>query len=355
MKPENPTKTEGQKWGNLFRVAIVGAATLKGKELKDVLEEKNFPAMDIKLLDDDESLGQLDQVQDEASFIQPVTRDQLENTDFTFFACDENFTRLYWKLARDAGSAIVDLSYALDSEMQAPIAAPWIERELGQHAQMNLESTSMVIAHPAAVVLSLLVLRAQKAAPIRSVVASVFEPVSEQGRLAMDELHEQTVHLLSFQPMPTDVFDAQVAFNVIGRYGKASKRSLEAVEHRIGNHVRKLLEGHAPIPALMLLQAPVFHAHTFSIYIELDKKISVGDFSQAIAGEHVELARAAEDSPSNVNIAGKDEILVAVRRDAWHENGFWLWVAVDNLRLAAITAVECATALAAVRPHGKVQ
>jgi len=106
---------------------------------------------------------------------------------------------------------------------------------------------------------------------------------------------------------------------------------------------------------LMLLQAPVFHAHTFSIYIELDRKISVGDFSQALAGEHVELARAAEDSPSNVNVAGKDEILVAVRRDAWHENGFWLWVAVDNLRLAAITAVECATALAAVRPHGKVQ
>src|SRR5437588_12854414 len=119
MKPENPTKTEGQRWGNLFRVAIVGAATLKGKELKEVLEEKNFPAMDIRLLDDDESLGQLDQVQDEVSFIQPVTREQLENTDFTFFASDETFTRLYWKLARDAGSAIVDLSYALDTEMKA--------------------------------------------------------------------------------------------------------------------------------------------------------------------------------------------------------------------------------------------
>ncbi len=355
MKPENPIKTEGQRWGNLFRVAIVGAATLKGKELKEVLEEKNFPAMDIRLLDDDESLGQLDQVQDEVSFIQPVTRDQLENTDFTFFASDETFTRLYWKLARDAGSAIVDLSYALDTEMKAPILAPWIQRELGQQMQMDLESTAMVIAHPAATVLSLLVLRAQKAAAIRSVVATIFEPVSEQGRRGMDELHEQTVNLLSFQPMPTELFDAQVAFNLIGRYGKASKRSLEAAEHRIGNHVRRFLGDRAPIPSLMLLQAPVFHAHTFSIYIELDKKISVGDFSQALVGEHVELARTAEDSPSNVNIAGKDEILVAVRRDTWHENGFWLWAAVDNLRLAAITAVECATALAAVRPHGKVQ
>src|SRR5437870_13383039 len=112
-------KNDSQKWGSLFRVAIVGGATLKGKELKEVLEEKNFPAMDIKLLDDNESLGQLDQVQDEISFIQPVTSEQLQNTDFTFFASDENFTRLFWKLARDAGSAIVDLSYALDSEMHA--------------------------------------------------------------------------------------------------------------------------------------------------------------------------------------------------------------------------------------------
>src|ERR1700724_3038852 len=117
MKTENPIKSEGQKWGNLFRVAIVGAATLKGKELKQVLEEKNFPAMDIKLLDDDESLGQLDQVQDEVSFIQPVPRAQFEKVYFTFFASDENFPRLYWKLARDAGSAIVDLSYSLEGEL----------------------------------------------------------------------------------------------------------------------------------------------------------------------------------------------------------------------------------------------
>ena len=62
-------KTETQ---NLFRVAIVGAASLKGKELKDVLEERNFPAAEIKLLDDDESLGQLERVQDEVAVVQPA-------------------------------------------------------------------------------------------------------------------------------------------------------------------------------------------------------------------------------------------------------------------------------------------
>lgn len=348
-------KSELQKWGSLFRVAIVGAATLKGKELKEVLEEKNFPAMDIKLLDDDESLGQLDRVQDEVAFVQPVTPAQLENVDFTFFASDEKFTHTHWKMARDAGSAIVDLSYSIESDMNAPVRAPWIEKELGQQTQMGLESTAIAVAHPAAIVLALLTLRSQKAGKIQRMAATVLEPVSEQGRRGMDELHEQTVNLLSFQQMPTGVFDSQVAFNVLGRYGASSTQTLELIERRIGSHLRKLLDQRAPLPSLVLLQAPVFHAHTFSVYIELETKVSLGDFTQALAGEHVEIARAPEDSPSNVNVAGKDEILVAVRRDQFHENAFWLWAAVDNLRLAAITAAECATALASVRPHGKVQ
>ena len=348
-------KIETQKSASLFRVAIVGATTLKGKELKEVLEERNFPAMDIKLLDDDESLGQLDEVQDEVAFIQPVTASHLERVDFTFFASNEKFTRRHWKLAQSAGSAIVDLSYALESEADVPVSAPWIERELGRHPQLGLDATAAEIAHPAAIALALLVLRARKAAPVRSAAATILEPVSESGKQGMDELHEQTVNLLSFQPMPTALFGAQVAFNLVGRYGKGAATSLETIERRISGHLARLLEGQAPVPSVMLVQAPVFHAHTFSIYIELEKNVSTGDFTQALAGEHVEISRSTDDAPSNVNVAGKDEVLVSVRRDASRENAFWLWASVDNLRLAAITAVECATALAAVRPHGKVQ
>src|SRR6266478_3075754 len=100
-------KTETQ---NLFRVAIVGAASLKGKELKDVLEERNFPAMEIKLLDDDESLGQLDAVADEPTFIQSVRPEHFDRVDIAFFASEADFTRRHWQKALDAGSVIIDLS-----------------------------------------------------------------------------------------------------------------------------------------------------------------------------------------------------------------------------------------------------
>ena len=345
-------KTEIQ---NLFRVAIVGAATLRGKELKDVLEERNFPAGDIKLLDDDESLGQLERVQDEVALVQPVGRDELANTDFTFFASELEFTRRNWKMAREVGSAIVDMSYALENEPGIPVSAPWVERELGQPIRVTLESNTIVAAHPAAVVLALLLSRAGKAGPLRAAAASVFEPVSEQGRRGMDELHEQTINLLSFQQLPTGVFDSQVAFNMIDRYGKASSHTLEATERRVADHLRRLLGANARLPAITVLQAPVFHAHTFSLYIELLQNVALGDFARAMSGEHVQIARTAEDSPSNVNVAGKDDIMVSVRRDSVHENAFWLWAAADNLRLSALTAADCATALAAVRPHGKVQ
>jgi aspartate-semialdehyde dehydrogenase len=345
-------KTENQ---NLFRVAIVGAASLKGKELKEVLEDRNFPAHDIRLLDDNESLGQLEPVGDEISFIQPAGRDQFDNVDFAFFTSDVKFTKRAMKQARDAGSAIVDLSYALEDETGVPISSPWIERELGEPAKLTLDSNVLVTAHPAATTLALLMLRARKAGNITRIAATVFEPVSEVGRRGMDELLEQTVNLLSFQQMPTKVFDTQVAFNMVGRFGPEAETGLEVVERRVVSHLRKLLGEHLPVPALMLLQAPVFHAHTFSIYIELEHSISAGDFSRALAGEHVLVSRSLEESPSNVNVAGKDEVLVAVRRDPSRENGFWLWAAVDNLRLSALTAVDCANSLAAVRPHGKVQ
>ena len=117
-------RSEGGHWGGLFRVAIVGAATLKGRELKEVLTDRNFPAQDTRLLDDEESLGQLEAVGEEPTFIQSVLPEHMENVDFTFFASDENFTRESWAMARKAGSDIIDLSYGLEGEPGVVLRAP---------------------------------------------------------------------------------------------------------------------------------------------------------------------------------------------------------------------------------------
>src|SRR5260370_27015798 len=291
--------------GNLYRAAIVGAASLRGKEVAEMLNERNFPAADIRLLDDDESLGQLEAMGDEISFIQRVRAEQFENVDFTFFASDQESTRKNWKDARDAGSAIIDLSSALESEAGASVRSVWIERERGQIPTPELQPGPCVTAHPVAVTLALLLLRAKKIGVIRRAVATIFEPASEHGQRGMDELHQQTVNLLSFQTLPKDVYDAQVAFNMVARYGQKSEPSLDSIETRILRHYRKVAGDAAPQASLFLVQAPTFHGYALSLFLEMEKPLAVSDLSQALAGDHGTIPAAEEDAPSNVSSAGQ--------------------------------------------------
>jgi aspartate-semialdehyde dehydrogenase len=341
--------------GNLYRAAVVGAASLKGKEVAEMLNERNFPAADIRLLDDDESMGQLEAMGDEISFIQRVRAEQFDNVDFTFFASDEATTRKNWKDARDAGSAIIDLSASLENEHGASVRSVWVERERGQIPAPELQPGPCVTAHPVAVTLALLLLRARKADAIRSAVATIFEPASEHGQRGMDELHQQTVNLLSFQPLPKDVFDAQVAFNMVARYGQKSQPALDSVEARVRRHYQKIAGPDAPQPALLLLQAPIFHGHALAVFLEMERPADLQALSQALTGDHVATPGAEEDSPSNVSSAGQADIQLSLKIDPAQPNGVWLWAAADNLRISALTAVECAESMTATRPTGKIQ
>jgi aspartate-semialdehyde dehydrogenase len=354
-KTTSGTHAEAGSWGGLFRVAIIGAASLKGRELKDVLTERNFPSHDIRLLDDDESLGQLEAVGDEPTFIQSVLPEHMDNVDFTFFASDAQFTRNTWNYAKKAGSDIIDLSYGLEGQDGVVLRAPWIEREIGKVPRVDLGTAPVRVAHPASMVLALLLLRAGKAGKVTRAIVTVFEPASERGKRGMDELHEQTVNLLSFQQLPKNVFDSQLAFNMIDRYGEKASPSLESVEKRIQSDFRSIVDGKADVPSLMLVQAPIFHGHAFSLYIELDRPLQAEALSVALAGDHVEISQGVEDSPNNVNAAGQEKIQVAVRPDASGENGLWVWAAADNLRIQAVAAVECAESLIPGRPRGTVQ
>lgn len=355
FKSVAPVHTVPARVASLYRLAIVGAGTLKGKEVAEALGDRNFPSLDIKLLDDNDSLGKLETVGEEVSFIQSVRAEQFEKIDFTFFACDQETTRENWKKAQAAGSALVDLSYALEDEPGADVKSPWIQRLLGQALTPELQPGPAVVAHPAAVVLALLLLRIQKSAAIKRVVATVFEPASEHGQKGMDELHEQTVNLLSFQPLPKKIFDVQVAFNMVARYGEQSTQALATVERRVLKHYNRIAGKDAPPVSLLMLQAPIFHGYAFTLHIEMENPVEIESVSKALIGEHVSVTGLAEESPSNVNAAGQGDVLVSIQPDTNQPNGLWLWASADNLRIAATTAVECAENMAASRPKGKIQ
>ena len=341
----------------MYQIAIVGASTLLGKELKEALSDSPLAMCNIVLLDEEEVQGQLDQVGEEITFVQAMQNDSFEKVDFAFFAGDPALTRKYWRQALRDGATVLDLSGALDREKGVLVRAPW----LGTEAVIpDLFTPAVIPAHPAALALALMLERIQLAAPVRFAAATVLLPASEFGREAMDELHQQTLNLLSFQTLPRDFYDAQVAYNLVSGLGESSKASLGAMEGRIRHHYSALVEGRGPTLALQVVAAPVFHGHGFSVALELDAPAEISVLEEALGGEHMDLVLEDTDSPSNLAATGQNDVLVRLRAEKDHRNPnvtsrVWLWAATDNLRLGAQNAVECALDLRRLRPAGTVQ
>ncbi len=341
----------------MYRIAIAGASTLLGRELKEVLSESPLESANLALVDDEDARGQLDQVGDEVTFIQAISADAFDRADFTFFCGSETITRRHWQQALRAGSTVLDLSAALDREPGVVIRAPWLGSET---AAVDLFTPAVVPAHPAVIALALLLQRLQQAAPVRFAAATVLEPASDFGRAAMDELHQQTVSLLSFQSLPRAFYEAQAAYNLLGGTGEGSKVNLQDVEARIRRHYEALTGGRGPALAVQVIHAPVFHGLAFSIAVELERPVEIVALEEALTGEHVELVLEDTDSPSNLAATGQNDILVRLRPEPLGRNSnqasrLWLWAAADNLRLNAQNAVLCALDLRRIRPQGTVQ
>jgi aspartate-semialdehyde dehydrogenase len=345
----------------VYKIAIAGASTLVGRELKEALSESPLAASNFKLLDEDDVQGQLDQVGDEVTFVQAIAPDAFDRIDFTFFCGSEHLTRKHWRDALRAGSTVLDLSGALDQETGVVIRAPWLGIETDA---VDLFTPAVVPAHPAALALALLLDRLQQAAPVHSAFATLLLPASEFGRAALDELHQQTVSLLSFQGPPRELYDTQAAYNLLAGLGEAAKVSLATVEARVRRHYAALSAGRWPVLALQVAHAPVFHGDTFSIAIELDRPVEIAALEEALSGSHVDLVLEDTDSPSNLAVTGQNDVLVRLRPEANPAHGarnsslvsrFWLWAASDNLRIQAKNAVDCALDLRRLRPQGTVQ
>jgi aspartate-semialdehyde dehydrogenase len=344
-----------------YRIAIVGAASIRGKQLNEALAESSFASAEFLLMDDQEALGQLEAVGDEMTFIQPITPDSFERIDFTFFCGSAELSRRHWQAAQRAGSSIVDLSAGLEGQAGVLVYAPWLQESMGETAVAsapNLHTPAIVSAHPAALVLALLLERLQRAGAIRQVSVTVLEPASEYGKPALDELHQQTVSLLSFQSIPTQLYDVQVAFNTVAAFGENAKISLAESEARVRRHYALLSGGRLPQLSLQLIHAPVFHGHTFSISVEYERQVTLEQIEATLSAPHMEVVLGDADAPGNLNSIGDEDISVRVRFD---EEGLsqsrrvWLWASADNLELSALNAVECAQVLRKLRPQGTVQ
>jgi len=323
-------------------VALVGGESLLGREIRDVFEAGKFPAQLRLIASAGDEAGLLTEYKGEPALVGRLDAEALGEMKATMLAGSPESTQA--ALALEIETPLIDLTYAAEESPRARLRAPMVEP-----SGYSVPAAAVhVIAHPASIALALILNRLHPLHPIERTVAHVFEPASERGKPGLDELQQQNVNLLSFKPLPKAVYDAQLAFNMLARYGDAAPESLEDIELRIERHLATLLSAGslAPIPSIRLIQAPIFHGHAMSLWVEFEENPGASEVELALVGKYIDVRSGDQEPPNNVASAGQDEISVgAVTLDRNHPQACWIWVSSDNLRLMALNAVAVARQL----------
>jgi aspartate-semialdehyde dehydrogenase len=173
-----------------------------------------------------------------------------------------------------------------------------------------------------------------------------FQPVSEAGRAGIEELESQTGQLLSFQGMGQPVFDTQVAFNLLDRFGPGSQHKLSVVRERLRVETKACLGKKSVMPALQVIHAPVFYGSAFSACAELAAGTKVEQVVAACEAAGFVIPADEGAGPSNVSVAGeKVAHLAKPEEDPARPGAWWFWGAADNIRMPAANAVKLAEML----------
>jgi aspartate-semialdehyde dehydrogenase len=339
---------------NHHRIAIVGASSLRGKELQQVLEDRHFPANDFVLLDESVAAGTLTAAAGEPTFIRALDQESFEGAHFAFFAGTPHDALQNWNVAQRSGATVIDLTGALAAPGRAAAANAWIP-SLGSILPARPNSTGNRASSPAAflspsapVIIACTLAAGLKTFQAQRISVLFFPPVSERGEAGVEELEKQTAGILSFHEIAKPVFDAQVAFNLLASYGTEAKTSLADTRALIARDVASYLGGRAPVPAIQLVQAPVFYGYAFAAYADFASPVAPEQLHAAFANLGAEVARPGDAPPSNVSVAGEGEIhLARIEPDPNVASGVWLWGVADNLNVAVTNAVRIAEELVA--------
>ena len=331
--------------GKALRLALLGAETLLGRELEEVLKGRGIGAVITTYAASGEgSFGEQD---GEAIFVRPLEAESIEGDQAILIAGSPEGALKAYHLAKHAGGhpLLIDCNGHLEHQPEARIVGGLSDEPDARSGWL------LVIAHPAAIALALVLERLARYREIRHSIVHIFEPASERGKRGVTELHQQTTSLLSFKALDKNVFDAQLGFNLLSQYGEEAPAKLSAIEERIDRNLATLLSraiGAAPIPmpSVRLIQAPVFHGYSMSLWVEFGSGIDATELGEALASAHIEVRGPNEEAPDSVGAATQSGLIAGdIRLDRNHARAAWFWIVADNLRLTADAAADLVTTL----------
>lgn len=323
-------------------VAILGATGRVGQELLKVLEQRNFPIKELRLLASARSKDATISYKGKSYAVQEPSAEAFKGVDIVLSSAGAEISEQFTPLAVQQGAVVIDNSNAFRMDPTVPLVVP----EVNGHALKNHRG---IIANPNCSTAQLVpVLKPlHEAAGLKRVIISTYQSVSGAGKEAMDELEQQTRALMKGEEYKPSVFQRQIAFNLIPHIDKFLENGYTKEEMKMVDETRKILElPNLPITATCV-RVPVMVGHSESVTIDLERHLSPQQAREALASSPiVEVWDEPERGhyPTPLDAADEDPVYVGrVRPDTSSETGINLWIVADNLRIgAALNAVRIA-------------
>jgi aspartate-semialdehyde dehydrogenase len=327
-------------------VAVVGATTLVGETLIDLLEQRKFPLGQLYLLDWGDAVGKRIDFNQAKIAVQDIAGFDFSSVGVALFCASEEITAEFAPQAVEAGCVVIDHSALYRNEPDVPLVIPEINPQaIADYSQRG------IIASPSAATIQMLlcVHPLRTAVGIEHISATVCAAVSEYGRAGMEELAGQTANLLNMRPIESQVFSRQIAFNVLPQVGGLEENGYSIQEAGLVRESQKILDDPSLKVSPTILQVPVFFGHGMVLTIQTQKPIEPGQAHKLLSkSSALSVAETDAEVPTAVTeAAANDAIYVGrLRADISQECGVTLWAVGDNCRKgAALNGVQIAEIL----------
>ncbi len=328
--------------GNGLNVAIAGATGAVGEVFISILEERKFPVANMRFLASERSEGKKLEFNGESIKVEVLREDSFNGVELALFSAGGARSKQFAPAAAKSGAVVVDNSSAFRMEPDVPLVVP----EVNPHA---ISEHNGIIANPNCSTIQMVVALKplHDYSRIKRVIVSTYQSVSGTGKKAVYELESQVRNLMSFKEVECSVYPHQIAFNCLPHIDRFEDNGFTFEEIKMINETRKIMEDYDMAVTATTVRVPVFYAHSESVYIETEEKISAEKAKELLRGApgvQVVDDPSKNEYPLAVEASGRDEVFVGrIREDLFNPNALNLWVVADNLRKgAALNAIQIA-------------
>ncbi len=315
-----------------YTVAILGATGAVGMEMKKILEERNFPVKELRLLASARSAGKTELFRGEPVVIREATEEAFRGVDLVLGAAENDIAQKFAPAIRAAGAVFVDNSSAFRLDPEVPLVVPEVNgADAFQHKGIiSNPNCSTIITVTAIAAL-------RRLCPISSMTVSTYQAVSGAGVGGIAQLQRE----MEGKTDEPGVFPYQIAYNLIPQIGGEQENGYTSEEMKLQYEGRKILH----LPELKVsctcVRVPVIRSHSISAAIRFERPVSVEEARKAIAaapGCRLLDDLEAKQYPMPLDTSNQDLIYVGrIRPDLTDEKGLCLWCCGDQIRKGAAT------------------